>query len=408
MRSELIVAAKEFRDHLTSKRFILIFAVLMLVCIYSMVNGMGDYQKMLDQYKKSAAENPQQPWYQEQVAMYQKMIAEAESRGAPQEEIDSLKYQLEQFTNPPMPSVLFVFQNLNQYFALIGMVLAVSMGFDLISREKEEGSLKSLLSHPVYRDSIINGKTLGAFGVLGIVLGATFLITMAIMLIYGVIPQMNDLMAIAVYFVMALLYCLVFFALAMMTSTLAKSSSMSVMYVLGLVIFMVVLSMFSYNITQLILGPPPEYPGGPILYAEPIAIEADTKVAASTAEISSSDPDVTIDRGDVSILPAPLPNDEYDEYYKEWQQYYERQSMIMQAIDAISPMSNFQNHIAPAIFNQGYMIYRSALMVKPYYPHQVTLWESIASVWVNILVLLIETLIAFAVAYVKFLRVDVR
>ncbi|WP_424359000.1 ABC transporter permease subunit [Methanocella sp. MCL-LM] len=405
MRSELIVAAKEFRDHLTSKRFILIFAVLMLVCIYSMVNGMGDYQKQLDQYKKSAAENPQQPWYQEQVAMYQKMIADAEASGAPQEEIDSLKFQLEQLTNPPMPSVLFVFQNLNQYFALIGMVLAVSMGFDLISREKEEGSLKSLLSHPVYRDSIINGKTLGAFGVLGIVLGATFLITMAIMLIYGVIPQMNDLMAIAVYFVMALLYCLVFFALAMMTSTLAKSSSMSVMYVLGVIIFLIVLSMFSYNITQLILGPPPEY-SGPIYYAEPMPMPVDEKMAVSSVAVDATSDNVTIDRGDVGILPMP-PVD--DQYQQAWQQYYERQTMIIQAIDSISPMSNFQNHIAPAIFNQGFMIYRSALSsYKPYYPQQVTLWDSLASVWVNILVLLIETMIAFAVAYVKFLRVDVR
>ncbi len=401
MRPELIVAAKEFRDHLTSKRFLVIFAVLMLVCIYAMVNGMGDYQKMLDQYKKSAAENPQQEWYKEQVAMYQKMILDAETNGASQEEIDNLKFQLEQLTNPPMPSVMFVFSNLSQYFALIGMVLAISMGFDLISKEKEEGSLKSLLSHPVYRDSIINGKTLGAFGVLALVLAATFMITMAIMLIYGVIPKVDDLMAIGAYFVFALLYCLVFFAIAMMTSTIAKSSSMSVMYVLGIVIFLIVVSMFSYNITQLILGPPPEYNGGfyPMAaeYTDPNSsvVAVDSKIAVN-ANASTDQP--------ISILPVPTPGDN-----SEWQQYYERQSMIIQAIDSISPMTNFQNHIGPAIFNNGAIMYKSMISsVRPYGPQTVTLWDSIISVWANILVMLIETLVAFAVAYVKFLRVDVR
>lgn len=401
MRPELIVAVKEFRDHLTSRRFILIFAVLMLVSIYAMVNGMSDYQKQLDQYKKAAAENPQQEWYKEQVAMYQKMIAEAETSGSSQEEIDSLRYQLEQLTNPPMPSVLFVFSNLNQYFVLLGAGLAIAIGFDLISREKEEGSLKSLLSHPVYRDSIINGKTIGAFGVLSIVLGATFLITMAIMLIYGVIPQMSDITAIAVYFVMALLYCLVFFAIAMMTSTLAKNSSMSVMYVLGIVIFMIMLSMFSYNITQLILGPPPEY-SGPIYYAESAIAVDDMKMAAGST--SSIGIDANASTEPVDILPMPPINNNED-----WEQYYQRQGMIIQAIDSISPVSNFQNHIAPAIFNQGYMLFRSMISSsKPYYPTPATLWDSIASVWVNILVLIVETIIAFAVAYIKFLRVDVR
>ena len=400
MRPELIMAAKEFRDHITSKRFIVIFAVLMLICIYAMVNGMGNYQKMLDDYKKSAAENPQQPWYQEQVAMYQKQIQEAESNGASQEDIDSLRFQLEQLTNPPMPSMLFVFSDLNQYFALIGMVLAISMGFDLISKEKEEGSLKSLLSHPVYRDSVINGKTIGAFGVLALVLASTFLITMAIVMFYGVIPKIDDITAISAYFVLALLYCLVFFAIAMMMSTIAKNSSMSVMYVLGLVIFMVVLSMFSYNLTQLILGPPPEYNGG--IY-EPMPMTMDN------ASVSNYSSDAKMVAGSavspglpVDIMPVnPVDN-------SAWEQYYQRQGMIIQAIDSISPMTNFQNHIGPAIFNQGIILYKSSISLGRPYGSPTGLFDSLISVWVNILVMLVETIIAFAVAYVKFLRVDVR
>jgi ABC-2 type transport system permease protein len=157
MKPELIVAAKEFRDHVTSKRFLVIFAILLLMCAYAIVTGMDQYNKTLDNYKQ----NQKQPWYQQQIAELQKQITDAQARGDPQEMIDSLQAQLDSMLNPSMPSILTFFYSLGQYFSLIGMVLGIALGFDLITREKEEGSLKSLLSHPVYRDSVINGKTLG-------------------------------------------------------------------------------------------------------------------------------------------------------------------------------------------------------------------------------------------------------
>ncbi len=54
MRPELIVAEKEFRDHIMSKRFIIIFGIMMLLAIYAISTGMDAYNKALDEYK-----NPQ-------------------------------------------------------------------------------------------------------------------------------------------------------------------------------------------------------------------------------------------------------------------------------------------------------------------------------------------------------------
>jgi ABC-type Na+ efflux pump permease subunit len=64
------------------------------------------------------------------------------------------------------PSILFIFQRMRWQMPLLGAILAIAMGFDLITREKESHSLKSLLSHPVFRDEIINGKALGGILVL--------------------------------------------------------------------------------------------------------------------------------------------------------------------------------------------------------------------------------------------------
>lgn len=402
MRPELIVAGKELRDHLTSKRFLAIFAILMLISVYSMVTGMGNYNTNLESYKTSQQQNQQQPWYQEQVAGLQKQIQDAVDRGAAQDEIDSLQYQLDMLVNPPMPSPLFVFTDFSRYFTLIGMVLAIAIGFDLITREKEEGSLKSLLSHPVYRDAIINGKAIGAFALFAIVLAATLLITVAIMLFYGVVPKGEDLLRIGTFFALALLYCLVFFALSLMTSTIAKNSSMSVMYVLGIVVGLMMISMFSYQIVSFVMGPPPDF-GGPILYesAGPVPVDDMKRVANSSA------PPGDIPVVDVPALGGYPTTPPVDNGY---QQYWERQQMITNAINSISPQTNFGDTIAMAVLSDSGVVvpvFKSSIAYGGY-GKQSTVWDSLASVWMNILVLIIEIVIGFAVSYVMFLRADIR
>lgn len=409
MRPELIVASKEFRDHLTSRRFLVIFAILMLICIYSVATGMSQYNENLDEYKKNTQQNQQQEWYKEQVAAYQKQIQDAVANGASQEEIDMLQYQLDMLVNPPMPSALYIFSDLGRYFTLIGMVLSVSMGFDLITREKEDGSLKSLLSHPVYRDAVINGKSMGAIAVLVVVLAATFLITIAIMLFYGMIPALDDFLRIISFFLMALVYCTVFFAFSMMTSTIAKNSSLSVLYVLGIVITLVMISMFSYQFVSFIMGPPPEYNYG-IMPVDDLARE---KIGVSTGSTASADGNSS-DGSTVIAEPVPLPMPPIYEPDGEYQQYWERQQMLTNAINAISPMSNFGDRITPALlYDQSIIMYSSYSPVSSYkmpgmYREKSTVWDALSSIWINILVLIVEIILAFGISYVKFLRVDIR
>jgi ABC-2 type transport system permease protein len=410
MRPELIVAGKEFRDHVTSRRFIVIFAVLLLISAYSIVTGMDQYNKSLDMYK----ENQQQDWYQQQIKDLQTQIQKAQANGDSQELIDSLQAQLDSMINPWMPSVMSVFYNLMQIFVLIGIALGIALGFDLITREKEEGSLKSLLSHPVYRDSVINGKTIGAITVLATSMGAMFLITIAIMLFFGVIPSGDDFLRIVAFFVMAMLFCLAFFAVAMAASTLAKNSSMAVLYALGIVMVLWVFGMYQWQIVDLISGPAPET--GPIIYYN--GAEGDVMVKGAVAGISasvnssdptdsSSAPDATPGTTEPAVdLPRPImPGGGSD----EWQKYYEKREMIRKAVDAISPISNFQNNIATALISDTTI---SPLLdsKRSYYGSTTksTVWDAIGSVWVNILVLIAEILAAFAVAYVKFLRADIR
>jgi ABC-2 type transport system permease protein len=393
MRQELIVAGKEFRDHLTSRRFLAIFGALLLLAAVGMATGMDQYSKSLEDYKKSQAEYQQQPWFKEQVAALQKQIAEAEASGAV-EEAQALRQQLDMLLNPPMPSVLTVFASLNSgswvgggYLSLILMLLSIALGFDLITREREEGTLKSLLSHPVYRDAVINGKLLGALSILVIVIGSVFMICLAIMLFFGVVPGADDLLRIAAYFLMALLYCSVFFAIAALFSALARTSAMSMLLVLGVVIAMIIIPTLSPKIADIIMGQPPE--GKPILY----------KTAS----------DVNSSIGEDDTMPEPVPP--VIGWDPEIEKYYRAKQMIIDTISSVSPMYSFDNRISPAIlYKQGgdsgpvYALEH----VSPYIYREPSLWDSLAYVWTGILALVVELVAPLAASYAIFMRTDIR
>lgn len=400
MRPELIVAGKEFRDHITSKRFLIVFVILLLLSVISMVQGMSQYNETLQNYKESTAQSQQQPWFQEQVASLRQQIADAQANGASSDEIASLQYQLDKMINPDMPSMLYIFSTFNsKYFIMIGMVLSITVGFDLITREREEGSLKSLLSHPVYRDSVINGKFLAVVGVLVASIGSVFLITLAVMLFYSVVPSGDDLVRIFVYFLMALLYCGVFFALAMMASALAKSSAMSIMIVLGIAMALLIIPQSSYDIAGFILGQPPEAE-----WIEPVPVLVD----ANGTEFQYGDSADVAVKSEPSKIVAPGWSDEL-------QQYYERQRLIIEIISSVSPMYNFGDKISNSI------LYKSGGAIplldkapvssyaRPFYIYKdPTILDSLAVVWTNILALLIELIVPIVISYIAFLRADVR
>ncbi|MDI6897367.1 ABC transporter permease subunit [Methanocella conradii] len=385
MRPELIVAEKEFRDHLASKRFLAIFAILMLLSFYGVYSGMDAYNKRLDQYK-----NPglvmDQPFMKEAVESLQKEIQDAEARGDSPESIQALKDQLSLLTNPPMPSVLEVFNSMVIFFTFLGMILGAAMGFDQISKERDEGTLKFLVSSPIYRDAIINGKAIGAIATLAVALAAAFLLAIAIVMFRGVVPGLDDMLRIAAFFAAALLYCTVFFAIAMMMSAITKSTSMSVICTVGLVVLLIVFSIValivSGFIAQAIVGPAPPIDYGSLLNS-------------STGSAN------------VSYI---VSNSEYMNYTTR---LVAMEFQISDAITTVSPVNDFGGLMGMGVGGIGNAILsktpvQSFSLVATTSARQVSLLDSLASVWVKIFVLIVEMVVAFAVSYVAFMRMDVR
>lgn len=59
------------------------------------------------------------------------------------------------------------------FMMLFGPIIGVALGFDAITKERSSGSLSVLLSQPIFRDSVINGKFLAGFAAVSLMIVST-------------------------------------------------------------------------------------------------------------------------------------------------------------------------------------------------------------------------------------------
>lgn len=362
MRPELIVAAKEFKDYLTSKRFLLIFAVLVLMSIAAIIAGMSTYNDQLATYNQ----NLQQA---------------ARVTGGFQ---------------PEMPSMLLVFESFGASFITVGWLLAIAIGFDLISKEKETGSLKLLLARPTYRDSIINGKILGATSILIISLLATFLVAMALLLFGGIMPSGDDISRLAVFFLMIVLFSIAFLAIGIAASAIAKNSTIAILLAIGFVVFSLLLPSFTGSIADIALGQAPT-----------MLIPA-TSSNRTTSSSTGTAGNVMISYGG----PGERNNTVQMQVNPEYTNYENLRSQITGAVDLISPTSdlteisrvvvNGQQSTAVQMIGGGQFNFRQRGMSSP------TLGSTLPAILPQVLALVVMAIAGFAIAYAKFIRMDVR
>lgn len=154
----LTVARKELTDHLTSRTFLVFALLLVAVCILPFQQGLTGYRATQAAY---AAGPVVTPW------------------------------GVEEFGSS-LPNAADVYACLPGELSTVGAILAIAMGFDLVSRERQTGSLKLLLVRPIFRDEIITGKALGGLFALGTLVAAGLAVSLAVLLIEGIVPGPDD------------------------------------------------------------------------------------------------------------------------------------------------------------------------------------------------------------------------
>ncbi|MGA3173700.1 MAG: ABC transporter permease subunit [Syntrophorhabdales bacterium] len=125
-----------------------------------------------------------------------------------------------------------------QFIGFFGPLIGIVLGFDAINRERAARTLSKLVSQPIYRDAIINGKFLAGVATIGIILVSIVLVISGIGIrMLGIIPGTEEVLRLAIYLVIGLFYISFWLGISILFSVVFKSTSTSALAALALWIF---------------------------------------------------------------------------------------------------------------------------------------------------------------------------
>lgn len=196
MKGILTICRKELEDHFSSTRFILLFTLILMVSLvtaFMVGTGLRD-----------------------------------ELQGVAKPTFVFLML----FTSP---GKLF---SLIQFIAFFGPLIGIILGFDSINRERSARTLSKLVSQPIYRDSIINGKFLAGFVTITIMLLAIVLLISGLGLrLIGVVPGPEEVWRLAIYLLISIFYISFWLGISILFSVIFRSMATSVLATIACWIF---------------------------------------------------------------------------------------------------------------------------------------------------------------------------
>jgi ABC-2 type transport system permease protein len=182
-----VVAAKEFADHLLSVRFAVLLVLVALAAAVSVYSAAGGIRE-----------------------------AAPQASGTP-------AVFLRLFTASP--------EQVPSFLTLVGWLaplLGIAFGFDAINGERAQGTLPRLLSQPIHRDDVINGKFVAGLAVIGVVLaGLTLLVSGLGLVRLGIVPSAGEIARIVVWLLVTLFYVGFWLAFAMLCSVVLRRAATS-------------------------------------------------------------------------------------------------------------------------------------------------------------------------------------
>jgi ABC-2 type transport system permease protein len=213
----IVVAGKEFADHLWSARFVVLLLVLAIAAIIPM-------------YFTSDA-----------------------IRNAAGNITDRSSLFLSLFAFAPTPANTgFQIPASVDFIRLVGPLLGVAFAFDAINSERARGTLPRLMSQPIYRDDLINGKFAAALVTIGVVLVVIVGAIAAFGIIrLGLVPTAEEILRLTVWVIVTFLYIAIWVAFGVLLSVLTRSAATSALIGFGL---WVVVTIFGGFITGFIGG----------------------------------------------------------------------------------------------------------------------------------------------------------
>jgi ABC-2 type transport system permease protein len=312
-----VIAAKEIGDHVTSIRFIVLLLVVGLAAAIPLYFAADRIRS----------------------------VAEA-ATGAP-------AVFLALFTIGPSDIAIL---RVDTFVGIVAPLLGLAFAFDAVNGERSEGTLPRLLSQPIYRDDVINGKFVAGLAVIGVVLVSVVLFISGFgMLRLGIVPTEPEIVRLVGWLLVTFLYVALWLAFGLLLSVVIRRAATSALVGFGV---WLLVTIFGQLITTLVSG----------LLAPAANATADQILGSYQAQ-----------EWVTRLLPSTL--------------YREVSSVILQP--------NLTQISTPATIGQ-------LEQAQSQIPGILTLDQSMLLVWPQVVALVALTVACFGAAYVLFMRQEVR
>jgi ABC-2 type transport system permease protein len=242
------------------------------------------------------------------------------------------------------------------FLSLFIPIVGIALGFDAINSERASGNLSRILSQPLYRDSVVNGKFLAGLVTLAILVVSIVILVGGVGLrMIGVPPTAEEILRIFAFILVSIIYGAFWMALAVLFSVSFRRTATSALASIALWIF--------------------------VFLFVPIIAQA---IAGAVVPIGSN-----------SSLDLIARNDE-----------------IYRTISRISPNTLYgeavQVLLLPEMGNASSTLMLLSMYAGGMMPTPLSLGQSLLLVWPQLTGLIALTALCFAGSYIKFMREEIR
>ncbi|HZK67852.1 MAG TPA: ABC transporter permease subunit [Chloroflexota bacterium] len=238
------------------------------------------------------------------------------------------------------------------FVGFLGPLVGLSMGFDAINGEYARGTLSRVLSQPIFRDSVINGKFLAGVTTIAVMLTAIALLLGGLGLrMIGIPPTGDEIIRLFLFLVIAVVYVAFWMALSILFSILFRQPATSALAGIAFWIF------FTFFMSMIA-----------------------ATIAGAVIQVDEQEPE--------TILAS---------------------AYLQQGIARLSPSTLYSETTStvldPGVRTLGLVMVSEVIGMVP---GALPLGQSLMVVWPQLVGLIAMTLICFAISYARFIRQEIR
>ena len=237
---------KEIRDIIGSTKFIVTFAVCVVLAFLSFYVGAGNYKISRAQYEAAKSQNLRQfegltDWFNVQstriflppqpAAVLVSGISNDIGRTIEVQGRGDLASEDSKYGDEPLFAA-FRFLDLEFLFQLVLALFAILLGYDAISGEKERGTLRLTFANAVPRATFIAGKLIGSAIAMVVPLVLALAAASLLLPVLGVPMAGSDWARLGLVILVGILYLTAILALSILASALTHRSSTSFLMLL--------------------------------------------------------------------------------------------------------------------------------------------------------------------------------